>query len=76
MPEDGRRSGLFAAIDVSQERIINYIAENRPASTRLSTISIVSSSLAAVLTIAPATGGGRFAATVRDGLSLPQAEPG
>ncbi|MDT7728564.1 MAG: hypothetical protein QOI21_5140 [Actinomycetota bacterium] len=75
MPEDGRRSGLFAAIDVSQERIINYIAENRPASTRLSTISIVSSSLAAVLTIAPATGGGRFAATVRDGLSLPQAEP-
>jgi hypothetical protein len=51
------REGLLNTIRILEERIASYVKEKRPASTRLSTISIVSSCIAAALTIGPAAGG-------------------
>jgi hypothetical protein len=76
MAEDdtSSREGLLNTIRILEERIASYVKEKRPASTRLSTISIVSSSIAAALTIGPAAGGLTFAETVQHGLELSQSQ--
>ncbi|WP_369255257.1 hypothetical protein [Geodermatophilus amargosae] len=66
------RAGLLETIRVRRGAIEAYVHEQRPASTRLSTISIISSSVAAALTAGPAFGGTRFADNVKEGLSLEQ----
>jgi hypothetical protein len=65
------RAGLLETIRARRGAIEAYVREQRPASTRLSTISIVSSAIAAALTAGPAFGGTRFAETVQQGVSLP-----
>ncbi len=67
------RAGLLETIRARRGAIEAYVREQRPASTRLSTISIVSSAIAAALTAGPAFGGTRFAETVQQGTPLPQA---
>ncbi|RFU19188.1 hypothetical protein [Geodermatophilus marinus] len=66
------RAGLVETIRARRGAIDAYVREQRPASNRLSTVSIVSSAIAAALTAGPAFGGTRFADTVQQGLSLPQ----
>lgn len=68
------REGLLTTVRILEKRIASYVNEKRPVSTRLSTISIVSSSIAAALTIGPAAGGQTFAETVRHGLDLSQSQ--
>lgn len=74
MAEDNTssRDVFLNTIRILQDGIASYLNENRPASTRLSTISIVSSSIAAGLAIGPAAGGQTFAETVQRGLDLSQ----
>jgi hypothetical protein len=66
------RTGLLETIHLRRRAIEAYVHEHRPASTRLSTISIVSSAMAVALTAGPAFGGTSFADRVREGLSLQQ----
>jgi hypothetical protein len=71
--ETGRKQ-LLDAIDARRRGIERYLAEKRPASNRLTTISVVSSCLAAALAAGPAVGGDSFARTVQDGLALSQSQ--
>jgi hypothetical protein len=71
---EGARARLLDTIGVRRTCIDAYVREKTPASTRLSTISIVSSAVAAALTAGPAFGGSTFAETVRTGLDLPHPE--
>jgi hypothetical protein len=64
------RAGLLQAIKDRRRTIEAYVREKEPVSTRLLTISIVSSAMAAALTAGPAFGGEKFAETVTTGLSL------
>jgi hypothetical protein len=66
------RARLVVAINARRDCIDAYVREKSPASTRLSTISIVSSAIAAALTAGPAFGGPPFAEAVRNGLDLGQ----
>ncbi len=64
------RAGLLGTIRSRRVAVETYVHRTQPASTRLSTIAIISSALAAALTAGPAFGGEPFAETVRAGLSL------
>jgi hypothetical protein len=64
------RPGLVETIRDRRLAIEAYVREKEPASNRLSTISIVSSALAAALTAGPALGRENFTETVQSGLSL------
>ncbi|MGY1679346.1 hypothetical protein [Geodermatophilus sp. SYSU D01176] len=66
------RAGLIDTIRDRRRAIEAYVHEKEPASTRLSTISIISSSMAAALTLGPAAGGPTFAERVQGGLDLGQ----
>ena len=68
-----KRAELLATIEYRRACIEAYVREKTPASGRLSTISIVSSAIAAALTAGPALGGERFTAAAQDGLSLEKA---
>src|SRR3712207_2633743 len=67
------RAELLLTIEHRRDAIEAYVREKPPASGRLSTISIVSSAIAAALTAGPALGGERFTASVQDGLDLDRA---
>jgi hypothetical protein len=69
-PTEDTRARLLDTIQTRRAGIDRYVQEKTPASTRLSTISIVSSALAAALTAGPALGGEPFAQTVQTGLGL------
>ncbi|WP_138760604.1 hypothetical protein, partial [Modestobacter altitudinis] len=64
------RAGLLETIQNRRGAIQAYVREKEPVSTRLLTISIVSSAMAAALTAGPAFGGENFAETVQAGFSL------
>jgi hypothetical protein len=76
MPEqaDTARSRLVKTLDDRCASIEAYVREKAPASTRLSTITIVSSALAAALTAGPAIGGTGFTQTVQGGLPIDSAQ--
>ncbi len=69
LPDD-TRAGLLGTIRSRRVAVETYVRHKQPASTRLSTIAIISSALAAALTAGPAFGGESFAETVQAGLSL------
>jgi hypothetical protein len=64
------RVRLLETVRARRACIDAYVKHKTPASTRLSTVSIVSSAIAAALTAGPALGGTTFAQTVQDGLNL------
>jgi hypothetical protein len=70
MPEPVDDAGLSSDIRSYCQAIEAYTTKNERGSKRLSTISIVSSAIAAALTAGPAFGGRSFAETVQQGLSL------
>ena len=74
MEADTSRARLLGAIDARRRGIGHYLATTRPVNRRLTTISIVSSCLAAALAAGPAVGGADLAETVRNGLGLGQSE--
>jgi hypothetical protein len=55
-----------------QSGIHKYVTEERPRSSRLANISIISSAIAPALTAGPAAGGTTFAKTVQEGLGWDQ----
>jgi hypothetical protein len=69
-PEADFRRELLTRIDARRAGITAYLRRIRPRRDHLITTSIVSSSLAAVLTAGPALGGETFADTVGNALSL------
>jgi hypothetical protein len=69
---DTSRNRLLDAIDARRRGIDRYLAEKRPVNSRLTTIGVVSSCVAAALAAGPAVGGESFAGTVQDGLGLGQ----
>ncbi|MCZ2860670.1 hypothetical protein [Blastococcus sp. VKM Ac-2987] len=68
------RAGLLDTIRARRADIAAYVRTKAPVSRRLSTVSIVSSSVVAALTAGPALGGPDFAERVRRGLSLDASE--
>ena len=68
------RTRLLGMIRTRRASIDAYVDRKTPASTRLSTISVVSSSIAAALTAGPGLGGGDFAQTVQEGLDLDRSD--
>ncbi|GAA4753231.1 hypothetical protein GCM10023328_40610 [Modestobacter marinus] len=73
-PMGSGQDGLLDAIRARRAGVDAYVQEQGPASSRLSTISIVSSAVAAALTAGPALGGTDFAETVQDGLALDRSQ--
>src|SRR3712207_3710350 len=69
------RAELLLTIERRREAIDAYVREKTPASGRLSTISIVSSAIAAALTAGPALGGEGFTDRVQDGLDVEAGPP-
>src|SRR4051812_18398839 len=69
---DEERAGLLTRIDTRRAGIEAYLRERGPASRRLSTITVLSSSAAAAMMAGPALGGQSFAETVQAGLDLEQ----
>jgi hypothetical protein len=65
------RRDLLNRIDSRRSSIELYLQKARPRGGRLSTVAIVSSAIAAVLTAGPALGGEPFTESVASGLSLP-----
>ncbi|MGH3849799.1 MAG: hypothetical protein ACRDR6_22255 [Pseudonocardiaceae bacterium] len=73
MGEDSpERREMVGRIQARRASINAYLRENRPRSQRLANISIVSSSVAIVLTAGPAAGGLTFVQAVQKVLSLSQ----
>lgn len=66
------RQDLLARIRTRRASINAYVHEKRPLGSWLPNISIVSSAIAAVLMVGPATGGLTFAQAVQKSLSLSQ----
>ena len=64
------RADLLATIEYRRACVDAYVREKTPACGRLSTISIVSSAIAAALPAGPALGGQGFTVAVQDGLGL------
>lgn len=62
--------GLMGDIRAWRAATDAFVTEKEPVGRRLSTVSIVSSSLAAALTAGPGLGGDAFADTVKGGLGL------
>jgi len=72
---EGSPTRLLDMIEHRRRCVDAYVRQKSPASTRLSTISIVSSAVAAALTAGPALGGGSFAETTSEGLGWDTSEP-
>jgi hypothetical protein len=67
---DQRRQQLVEQIRQRRLEVENFINYHRPRSQRLGTVSIISSSLAAVLTAGPAVGGDAFTGSMQKDLGL------
>ena len=74
MIEDVREE-LLDQITYRRASIGEWLRTNRPRSSRLSTVSIISSALAAVIVAGPALGGERFTGGAADVLSLDTGAP-
>jgi hypothetical protein len=74
MTEDVREE-LLGQIAYRRASIGEWLRANRPRSSRLSTVSIISSALAAVIVAGPALGGDRFTGGAADVLSLDSGAP-
>ena len=72
---DDVREELLGQIAYRRARIGEWLRANRPRSSRLSTVSIISSALAAVIVAGPALGGERFTGGAADVLSLDTGAP-
>jgi hypothetical protein len=69
------RHDLLDQIAYRRASIDEWLHANRPRSNRLSTVSIVSSALAAVFVAGPALGGEQFTTGTADALSLTASTP-
>jgi hypothetical protein len=69
------RQELLGQIAHRRASIDDWLRANRPRSSRLSTVSIISSALAAVFIAGPALGGERFTGGAADALSLDTGAP-
>jgi hypothetical protein len=74
MTEDMRQE-LLGQIAHRRVSIDEWLRVNRPRSSRLSTVSIISSALAAVFVAGPALGGEQFTGGAADALSLDTGAP-
>ena len=74
MTEDMRQE-LLGQIEHRRASIDEWLRVNRPRSSRLSTVSVISSALAAVFVAGPALGGEQFTAGTADALSLDTGAP-
>ena len=74
MTEDMRQE-LLGQIAHRRASIDEWLRVNRPRSSRLSTVSIISSALAAVFVAGPALGGEQFTGGAADALSLDTGAP-
>jgi hypothetical protein len=73
VPEaESSRARLVDEIETRRRGIERYLDAKRPVSNRLTTISIISSCVAAALAAGPAVGGNGFAETVQNGLPIGQ----
>lgn len=70
MDADTNRGRLLATVEDRRREIDRYLARTRPVSSRLTTISVISSCVAAALAAGPAVGGEDMAVTVQNGLAL------
>jgi hypothetical protein len=68
------RARLLDEIETRRRAMEQYLDAKRPVSSRLTTISVISSCVAAALAAAPALGGKGFTDTVGTGLALGQSE--
>jgi hypothetical protein len=68
--DDGRKQDLLARIEVRRSGAAQYLRENRPGIRRRANVTIVLSSLAAVVTAGPAFGGEKFSEGVQHLLGL------
>ena len=68
--DEGRRQDLLARIEVRRSGAAAYLRENRPGIRRRANVTIVLSSLAAVVTAGPAFGGEKFSEGVQKLLGL------
>jgi hypothetical protein len=66
------RARLLKDIETRRGAIEQYLDAKRPVSNRLTTISVISSCVAAALAAGPAVGGNGFADAVQNGLSIGQ----
>ena len=66
------RARLLEEIETRRRGIEQYLDAKRPVSNRLTTISVISSCVAAALAAGPAVGGNGFADTVQNGLPIGQ----
>ena len=66
------RARLLKEIETRRRGIEQYLDAKRPVSNRLTTISVISSCVAAALAAGPAVGGSGFADTVQNGLPIVQ----
>jgi hypothetical protein len=69
MAQDVRQE-LVDRIETRRASITTYLRASRPRSSRLTTVSIISSAVAAVLVAGPALGGESFTGGVGDALGL------
>jgi hypothetical protein len=68
--DDGRKQDLLARIEVRRSGAAQYLRENRPGIRRRANVTIILSSLAAVVTAGPAFGGEKFSEGVQHLLGL------
>jgi hypothetical protein len=66
------RARLLKDIETRRRAIEQYLDAKRPVSNRLTTISVISSCVAAALAAGPAVGGNGFADAVQNGLPIGQ----
>ena len=66
------RARLLQEIETRRRAIEQYLDAKRPVSNRLTTISVISSCVAAALAAGPAVGGNGFAVAVQNGLPIGQ----
>jgi hypothetical protein len=71
---EANRARLIDEIDMRRRAIDQYLDAKRPVSNRLTTISVISSCVAAALAAAPAVGGTGFADVVGNGLAIGRSE--
>src|SRR5688500_9367818 len=74
MEAESGRARLLDEVETRRKGIEQYLAAKRPVSNRLTTISVISSCVAAALAAAPALGGKGFADVVGNGLAIGQSD--
>ena len=72
MEAESGRARLLQEIETRRRAIEQYLDAKRPVSNRLTTISVISSCVAAALAAGPAVGGNGFAVAVQNGLPIGQ----